>query len=825
MNGLSNEKAIEGLRHWGYNELPTAKEKSFVRIAIEVIKEPMFLLLIGAGTLYMILGEFQEGLVLSLAVILIIIITFYQYRKTTKALESLRKLASPRALVIRNGVECRIPGREVVPGDVLLLREGDRVAADAILISAEGLTIDESLLSGESVAVQKNGQRKEKVFSGTLVVAGRGLAEVCATGIHTELGTIGTSLASIETNETRLQKEMRSVIRMLLVLGVLTSVLVVLAFYWTRGNFLRALVNGLASSMAILPEEFPVVLTVFLALGAWRLSKKNVLAKTAATIETLGSATVLCADKTGTITQNKMEVAALYNGKELLLRETFSEKPQHFKELIHAARTASGTSSVDPMELAIGSLHSQWIEDDGSRVSVIKEYPLSDELLAMTQVVGNIDEKEWLVAAKGAPEAIFELCRLPQHEIEKHSTALREMAGRGYRLLGVAKATVNAMALPEKQHSFSFRWVGIIGFEDPVRPELPQAIQECYTAGIKIIMITGDYPDTAKNIATQIGLHHNNHVVTGTELDTMDDKTLKNTIENTAVFARIRPQQKLRIVKALQENGEVVAMTGDGVNDAPALKAAAIGIAMGQRGTDVAREAADLVLLDDNFASIVGAIKSGRRIFDNLQKAMAYIMAIHIPIIGLVLIPALWLGMPILLLPVHIVFMELIIDPICSVAFESEMAERGIMERPPRPVAARFFGWNKILISLFKGAALLVMVVAVYFVSVNEFHSENEARSITFAALILGNIFFIFSSLSTTRGVWAIVKEKNYAALGIAGSAFVVLLMVLFIPGLQQLFGFSNPGAIHYLPSLAGATCLLFILESMKWLKIGRSRA
>ena len=819
MKGLGLEKAKELLLQWGYNELPSVKEKSLIRIALEVVKEPMFLLLIGSGSLYMILGEFQEGLVLSLAVILIIFITFYQYRKTTRALEALRGLASPRGLVIRDGIEMRIPGREVVPGDLLLLHEGDRVAADAELIKSSGLLLDESLLTGESAPVRKGGTKKEKVFSGTLVVAGKGLAVVTETGTNTQFGAIGSSLALIETGETRLQIEMRRVIRLLLILGVLTSAFVVLAFYWSRGDFLRALLSGLAASMAILPEEFPVVMTVFLALGAWRLSKKNVLTRSAATIETLGSATVLCADKTGTITQNKMEVAALYNGKELLLRNLFAEKPEHFRKLIQAARSASGKTSIDPMEQAIGLIHREWIAKEEFEGEVIKEYPLSDELLAMTQVLGTEKEKEWRVAAKGAPEAIFHLCKLPKEEIIKHTAIMQEMAKRGYRMLGVARSTTSTTTLPEKQNDFLFEWVGLIGFEDPIRPELPGAVQECYRAGIRVIMITGDYPDTASNIATQIGLNHNGLVISGSELDQLDNDELINIVAKTSVFARIRPQQKLRIVNALQELGEVVAMTGDGVNDAPALKAAAIGIAMGQRGTDVAREAADLVLLDDNFSSIVSAIKSGRRIFDNLQKAMSYIMAIHIPIIGLVLIPALWPFVPVLLLPVHIVFMELIIDPMCSVAFESEPAEKGVMERPPRSVQARFFGWKNIVGSLAKGALLLGMVVGVYWFSLKEFHSANEARSITFAALILGNIFFIFSCLSKSRTVLGVLKEKNFAALGIAGVALLVLVLVLFIPGLQGLFGFSSAQPQHYLPALLGAMLLLLLLEFIKWVQ------
>ena len=816
MNGLGHREAEEQLKKWGYNELPSAREKGIVRIAIEVIREPMFLLLIGCGTLYMVLGEFQEGLVLSLAVLLIILITFFQYRKTTRALEALRRLASPRALVIREGKECRIAGRDVVPDDLLLLHEGDRIPADAVLLESSGLSVDESLLTGESATVRKGAGEKEKVFAGTLVVSGKGVALVTETGTRTQFGLIGSSLAEIESGETRLQVEMRSVIRMLLLMGVFTSALVVLAYYWTRGNFLRALLNGLASSMAILPEEFPVVLTIFLAIGAWRLSKKNVLTRNSASIETLGSTTVLCADKTGTITQNKMEVAALYNGYSLLLRDTFSKQPDDFKELIHAARTASGKSTVDPMELAIGAIHKEWMTPVAFDWEVVKEYPLTDELLAMTQVIGMPGVNELSVAAKGAPEAVFQLCKLDAKEVEKYEAVMQQLARRGYRMLGVARAKVNAARLPEEQKDFSFEITGLIGFEDPVRPELPEAIAACRAAGIKVIMITGDYPDTASHIASQIGLIQSAPVISGALLDNMSDLTLQQVVGNTSVFARIRPSQKLRIVQALQQTGEIVAMTGDGVNDAPALKAANIGIAMGQRGTDVAREAADLVLLDDNFASVVAAVASGRRIFDNLQKAMSYIMAIHIPIIGLVLVPAFWPSVAVLLLPVHIVFMELIIDPICSVAFESEPAEHGIMNRPPRAPEEKFFSWKNIAVSLLKGTLLLIMVLFVYFSSVLELHTEKEARSFSFLALILGNVFLIFSSLSSTRGVWAVVKEKNYAALGIAGGALLILMTVLFVPGLQQLFGFSNAGLFHYWPAVAGPALLLVLLELIK---------
>ncbi|MDI9256810.1 cation-translocating P-type ATPase [Flavobacterium sedimenticola] len=815
-NGITTTKAVEQLKIHGYNELPSAKPKGIWQIALEVIKEPMFILLLGCGLVYLVLGDYTEGIILLCWVFVIIFITFYQHRKTEKSLEALRQLSSPRTLVIRDGIETRIPGREVVPDDVVILHEGDRVPADVVILESHHLTIDESLLTGESVPVTKNDDTENKAYSGTLVVQGKGLAKVIHTGIKTQLGKIGTSLQTIEEDSTRLQREMKKLIRNLFIGGAIISSGVVTAFYFTRGDILKALLNGLATAMALLPEEFPVVFTIFLALGAWRLSRNKVLTRKTSAIETLGSATVLCSDKTGTITQSKMEMAALYVNQTTYYRGEFDFNTNDIKELLKTLYFASSNNSIDPMEKAIANEYEKGKPTEIS-FPLVKEYPLSRELFAMTRVYQSVNHS--LTAyCKGAPEAVYQLCHLSEAEINAYTPIVLDLAESGFRVLAAAKGSSNN-GLPEQQSDFNFSFVGFVAFEDPIRPEVPQAIKECYEAGINVIMITGDYPATAKSIANQIGLQHNASVLTGTDLQQMSEEELKQKIKQTHIFARIVPEQKLQIVKALKANGDIVAMTGDGVNDAPALKAADIGVAMGLKGTDVAREASSLVLLDDNFASIIQAIRSGRRIFDNLQKAMSYIIAIHIPIIGLVLMPAFFSWLPILLMPLHIVFLELIIDPVCAVAFESEQEEKKIMSRPPRKPDALFFGWSKILFSLFKGTLLLGMVIAVYAISIDEGHTDGEIRAIAFSSLIMGNVFLILSSLSDTRNFIAVVLEKNTAVIVISLVAIAILLLTITVPFLKNIFAFEFPGYKHFLPSLIGALVMLLVLELVKYVK------
>ena len=821
--GLNSTEAARKLIEFGFNELSTSQRKGVLRIAFEVIKEPMFILLLACGTLYLLLGDFKEGIIMLSSIFIIITITFFQHRKTEQALEALKKLSSPRALVIRDGTEKRIPGREVVPGDIVLLHEGDRIPADGKLIESMNLLVDESILTGESLPVLKNILKNEaQVFSGTLVIKGNGIYLVESTGKNTEFGKIGKSLEKINSETTPLQTEFSKLIRTLGIIGIILCISVILLFYFTRGNFLHSLLNGLAAAMAILPEEFPVVLTVFLALGAWRLSKKNVLTRKPSAIETLGSATILCSDKTGTITQNKMIIASVYNDGAIIQKEDFNKLDEKQQTVIRHAYYASTPRSSDPMEKAIISANEALTKSD-ENFEFLKEYSFSHELMAMTRIYKNPVTNEMYAIAKGAPETLFELCRLDTSEKNNVLQAVHDIASSGKRVIAIASTLLKNDQLPESQKEFQFTLDGLIGLEDPIRPEVPQAIQECRSAGIKVMMITGDFPETAKNIGKQIGLEEQ-EILTGEELEKLSDNELAVKIASISILARVKPEQKLRIVEALKRNKEIVAMTGDGVNDAPALKAAHIGISMGNKGTDVAREASSLVLIDDNFASIVSAIRMGRTIFDNLQKAMSYILSIHIPIIGLTLLPAFFSSYPILLMPLHIILLELIIDPVSSIAFESEGEEKGIMDRHPRNPLEPFFGTKIILRSVAHGILLLVMVLIVFYITKQEGHSDEASRTISFTALVLGNLFMAMSKLSSTKSFASELISRNWQAKIIFILALILYSCILFIPSLSSLFNLKFPGFKEIGIAFIAAFVLLSILEIIKFVRLKTSR-
>jgi Ca2+-transporting ATPase len=631
------------------------------------------------------------------------------------------------------------------------------------------------------------------VYSGTLVVGGQGVARVVGVGERTELGRIGRALASVVEEATSIQRETRYLVRNLAVLGGLMCVAVVVIYGLTRGDWMHGLLAGLTLAMAALPEEFPVVLTIFLALGAWRLSRHRVLTRRVAAIETLGAATVLCVDKTGTLTLNEMEVRALsVAGERLRVESEGADLPEEFHEVVEFAILASHRDPFDPMEKAFKRLGTRFLaqtEHLHEDWTLVREYPLSPDLLAMSRVWRSRDTDAYVIAAKGAPEAVADLCHLEPPEVERLSRDVAALADQGLRVLGVARAEFHPEPLPGGQHDFPFELLGLVGLEDPVRPTAIDAVKECRAAGIRVVMITGDYPGTARNIARQVGLDAA-RVETGAGMDAMDEAELQAAVHQTSVFARVVPEQKLRLVQALKSNGEVVAMTGDGVNDAPALRAAHIGIAMGGRGTDVARESASLVLLDDDFMSIVRAVRLGRRIFDNLQKAMAYIMAVHVPIAGMSLLPVLF-RWPLALFPVHIVFLELIIDPACSVVFEAEAPEADVMRRPPRDPRERLFGWRTLGVSLTQGSVALGLVAAVYGASLFAGAPVGEARALAFVTLILSNLGLIFANRSWTQTILSRVRVANRALWLVTAGALAFLVLALAVPALRQLFRFE----------------------------------
>ncbi len=817
LSGLTEVEAARRLSADGPNVLPGGTPKSMFAIVFSVITEPMFLMLLVAGGIYLALGDRAEALFLLGFVFVVIGITLVQERKTQRALESLRDLSAPRALVIRDGKEIRIASRDVVRGDVLVLRAGDRIPADALLLEGQ-LSVDESLLTGEAVPVTKlasaadvalaqpGGEGTPSLFASTVVTKGTGAAEVRAVGLATAVGRIGQALSSTSEMPSGLQQSSRKLIRNLTVAGLaLATAQVLLGWLWDGRAFLASLLSGIALAMAILPEEIPVILTVFLALGAWRISKQKVLTRRVSAVEALGAITVLAVDKTGTLTQNRMEVSELATAAEMFRNDGAASLPEAFHELTEFAMLATPADPFDPMEKAIQSFGHRWLTGTehvhDERIPEL-QYDLSAEILAMTQVFSSAKPSHHLLATKGAPEAVADLCHLPQTECEQIQRQVEIMAARGLRVLGVAKGNWQGSAMPQSQHDFTFAFLGLVGFLDPPRPDVPAAIAECRTAGVRIIMLTGDHPATAGAIARQVGLSERPEVITGPEIAALDDATLRERLRHVDLCARLQPEQKLRLVRVLQADGHVVAMTGDGVNDAPALKAANVGIAMGERGTDVAREAAALVLLDDSFASIVAAIQQGRRIYDNIGKATRFTFAVHVPIIALALVPTL-LDWPVLLLPVHIVLLELLIDPACSIVFEAEPESADVMTRPPRPSTASPFNADNVGNAVLQGIGMAVVLLLGNWLLVARGFDQTASRVAVFGGLVPGLFLLILANRDLTRPAIIGLTARNPWIKRMFLAVTALLATVLLVPYLRGVMGFAPPNVVQLAASLA----------------------
>ncbi|WP_423680595.1 cation-translocating P-type ATPase [Undibacterium sp. WLHG33] len=846
-SGLTTLSAQEKLRTDGANELASAQPRNVGSMIWKVVSEPMLLLLFACGGIYLVLGDTHGAVVLVFFILIIVSISLFQEHKTERALEALRDLSSPRAIVIRDGTQQNIPSREVVCGDLLVLSEGDRIAADAILLSCMNMSVDESLLTGESLPVEKavtdpapltmgqaGGEHMPFVFSGSLVVQGKGLARVMATGSRTAIGKIGQALASVQLEPTRVQTETDKVVKMIAAASLAVALLLTIFYGASRHDWLNGILVGITFAMALIPEELPVVLALFLGLGAWRIARQRVLTRRVPAIEMLGETTVLCVDKTGTLTQNKMAVARLFaQGSHYAIKpghEQPQELAEEFHEVLEYAILASHRSPFDPMEVAIQEfgksmlgqtehLHDSW--------TLVDEYPLSKELLAMSRVWQSADHTHFVIASKGAPEAIADLCHLSTEQINALHKEVDLLAQQGLRVLGVAKARFSpeTISLPEAenagkklppiQHDFEFEFIGLIALADPIRAGVPAAIQDCQNAGIRVIMITGDYPATAQNIAQQCGFAAATGIMTGAELNAIDDAVLSERVKTSSIFCRVSPEQKLRLVNVLKKNGEIVAMTGDGVNDAPALKAAHIGIAMGKRGTDVARESAALVLLDDDFTAIVATIRSGRRIFDNLRKTIRFIIAVHIPVIGMSLIPVL-AGWPLVLMPVHIMVLQLIIDPTCSLVFEAESEEPDVMRRPPRSVNASIFGTAVLRTGLLHGTALLLTVAGIYWSALQHYPDTGEARALAFTAMVIGNIGLIFIHRSVSSDIMHNLRLPNPALWWVVAIASVILLLALTVPVISALFHFGQPALSEVLISAATALLCICLIAAGK---------
>ena len=856
-SGLSAEAAASRLKTEGYNEMPTPDKRGFLRILSEVVRQPMFALLIGGGIVYLLLGDRLEAFFLLFFACFSIAITIVQESRSERVLEALRNLASPRALVIRDGKKVLVAGREVVRDDIIVITEGDRVAADATLTSSHDLLLDESLLTGESVPVRKSagdaavkvleenkienhktmparvsgvtpipgGEDLPHVFAGTLVVRGTGQARVFATGIRSEMGKIGHALHSIETEQPHLQKQMQRLVRYFAIAGMLTGTAAVLLYGLLRGSWLEAMLSGIALGMSLLPEEFPLVIAVFMAMGAWRISKVRVLTRRASTIEALGAATVLCTDKTGTLTENRMTVVTIVGEQahwnQTINRDATTQPSGVAREILNAALYACPREPTDPMDVALKGLDEFQHDSNNNHFSnqkLIRTYGIRPDLFAVTNVWSNESDKNIIVYSKGALEAISGLCHLPADRRLKIEAQANALARDGIRVLGVARAiwaeSAVAQQLPESPRDFKFEYIGLVGFSDPLRANVPAAVAECRAAGIRVVMITGDYPETARAIGEQAGLDAK-AVLSGDEIEVMSDAQLGAAIKSTSIFARIRPNQKLRIVQVLKANGEIVAMTGDGVNDAPAIKAAHIGIAMGGRGTDVAREASAIVLLDDDFGSIVKTIRLGRRIYDNLRKAIEFIVAVHIPIAGLAILPLI-LGLPLILTPIHIAFLEMVIDPACSVVLEAEAEEDDVMRRPPRDPASPLLVPKRIWWAVMQGFISLIILAGILIGAMRMGLPEQDLHALVFTSLVLINISLILVNRSFRSSLIRAFLRPNRSLWILLSSVMVVLAIAIYWQPAQSLFHF---GQLHWddLAVCAAASLLsILLLEALK---------
>jgi len=799
--GLSQAEAKARLASEGPNELPGAGHRPFFGIVAGVLQEPMLLLLLAAGAIYLLLGELHDALILIAFAGLTIIIAIVQETRTERAIEALRDLSMPQVTVIREGQRRTIPSSAVVRGDLLVVNEGGRIGADGWIVETDNLQVDEAILTGESVAVTKaalDGTAPEEAplpggdgvpyaYSGTLAVRGAGLVRVAATGPGTRIGEIGQSLASLEDETPRLVLQTRKLVRWFAVAGLGVSLLAVLLYRLLRGGWLDALLSGIALAMSLLPEELPIVLTLFMTMGALRMSRSRALARRGTAIETLGAATVLCTDKTGTLTQNRMEVAELRlpGGACFKPGADGTAFPGEFINLARTGILACPEEPFDPMERAF---HEMAARHPGAELrnhrdqglSLQHHYAFGSEMLATSQVWSNGRRDGKLVAAKGAPEAIADLCNLEPAERQAMEAEVSEMAAEGLRVLGVAQATWHDVSLPDSQKHFAFTFTGLVGLADPVRETVPGAVRSLQNAGIRVVMVTGDYPATASAIAEKAGIAAGD-VMTGEEMRRLSDEELAQRIGSIAIFARVMPDQKLRIVRALKATGEVVAMTGDGVNDAPSLKAAHIGIAMGQRGTDVAREASSLVLLDDDFSSIAGAVRLGRRIYDNIRKATGFIFAVHLPIGGIAIAPLLT-GWPLILGPVHIALLEMVIDPVCSLSFEAEQEEPDIMRRKPRAPASPLVSRGLACWSALQGViALSLLLVLASWANLSGME-EEQVRATCFAGLIAAVMVLVLVNRSFHGGPKGYRSGHNTTLAIIFGVAIAVFGLLFFVP-------------------------------------------
>ena len=812
ISGLSDTEVSRSRTEFGSNTIDIEKGYVFRHILKGVVSEPMFVLLLIACIVYFVVGENADGFIMLASIFIVAGISLYQGYKSENAINTLKKLSAPKSHIIRNGIRIQIPTEEIVVEDILLPEEGEIIAADGLVLSANDLSINESILTGESLAVNKS--TGDTVYQGTLVTSGSAVTKVTSVGKNTMFGKIGLSLKEINVVKTPLQNQIRSLVTIMVWIGAIAFVIIIGYNYYQSHDLIKSVLQGLTLAMSILPEEIPVAFATFQALGAFRLLRNNIIVKQPQYVETLGSATVICVDKTGTLTQNKMSIAYVYDAKtsRSLPSDTATLLPP---QLIEYAMWSSETNPFDPMEKTIHDLYQRLTTvDKRPQFKQIHEYPIGGKPPMMTHIFKN-DTGEIIIAVKGAPEAILQHSNLSPAEIKELENQSLNYAKQGYRVLGVGKGIWNEENFPVSQEEFVFEFLGLIAFHDPPKANISETLKKFYNAGINVKIITGDYAETAIAIANQIGLLNNGEVLLGNEVSHLTKTELQEKVKAINIFARMFPEAKLKIIDALKENGEVVAMTGDGVNDAPALKAAHIGIAMGQRGSEVAKSAASLVITDDNLEHMIDAVALGRKIYDNLKKAIQYIVSIHIPIILIVILPLLFAWQYTgIFSPVHVIFLELIMGPTCSIIYENEPMEPGTLLRPPRRLSSTFLSGRKLGISIAQGIMITAGCLGIGYYFMQHGGTETLVRTTIFITLLFSNIFLTLINRSFKFSVFKTVGYKNYLMPVITGIAMLFIISALYIPAIRQLFSLQAL-PVHYL-----SLCLVVALVCTFWIEL-----
>ena len=819
LNGLTSEEVVIARKEFGTNSIVQQKKNVFLDSVVEMVKEPMFLLLLAATSIYFITGDYGNGIFMSAAILLVSTISLYQESKSRSAVNALKKLSQPKSKVIRNGETIEIPSEEIVVGDLIQTEEGTFIPADGIIIQSNDFAVNESILSGESMAVFKSEMSENNsIFLGTIVTSGLAICRVTAIGNKTQLGKIGKSLEDIAEEKTPLQVHMGNFVKKMSLAGLVVFGFVWAINYYNSKHILDSLLKALTLAMSIIPEEIPVAFTTFMALGSWRLMKMGIIVKQTKTVETLGSADVICTDKTGTITENRMSLAQCYTFSDNTIKENYSDDSSI--ELLTIAMWASEPIPFDAMEIALHDAYSKLkIKDERPNFKLVHEYPLDGKPPMMTHVFENKNGNR-IIAAKGATEALIATSNLTNENKKQVFGAMSKMALEGYRVLGVGIAKFSGNDYPKKQQEFHFNFKGLVAFYDPPKANIKAVFETLYKAGIDLKIVTGDNAETTATIAKQIGFKNADKTMNGDELMAMDEDTLRKRVMETAIFTRMFPEAKLKIIKALKDNNQIVAMTGDGVNDGPALKSAHIGIAMGKKGTEIAKQAANLILIDDDFSKMIDAIAMGRKIYSNLKKAIQYIISIHIPIILIVFIPlALGWVYPNIFSPVHVIFLEIIMGPTCSIIYENEPMESNLMLEKPRPITNTFFELKEITISIIQGIIITIGLLFVYQYCVNTGSTEANTRTVIFLTLIASNIFLTLTNRSFYYSIFTTLRYKNNLVLMIISATIIMTACLLFIPTFARFFQFESvTGSQVGLSILVGFVSVLWI-EIYKILK------